>query len=99
MTKKGSIVVKNNDYEEMAYEVIKLFSNMTYLKEQGKSARESLNNFLPEKVDLRYINLYESLMNETSKEFFDSEYKKYINEIKSLKDLLTSLELVKTKRP
>jgi len=98
LTKKGSIVIKDNDYEEMAYETIKLFSNMTYLREQGKSARESLNIFLPEKVDLRYINLYNSLMNGTSKEFFDLEYKKYINETESLKDLLTSLELVKSKR-
>ena len=99
LTKKGSIIVKDNDYEEMAYKAIELFSNMTYLREQGKSARESLNNFLTEKVDLRYINLFESLMNRTSKVFFDSEYKKYINETESLKDLLTSLELVKTKRP
>jgi glycosyltransferase involved in cell wall biosynthesis len=99
LTKKGSIIVKDNDYKEMAYKTIKLFSNMTYLREQGKYARESLNNFLSEKVDLRYINLYESLMNGTSKEFFDSEYKKYINETESLKDLLTSLELAKTKRP
>jgi glycosyltransferase involved in cell wall biosynthesis len=71
LTKKGSIVVKDNDYKEMAYKTIELFSNMTYLREQGKSARESLNNFLTEKVDLRYINLFESLMNGTSKEFFD----------------------------
>jgi glycosyltransferase involved in cell wall biosynthesis len=99
LTKKGSIVVKYNDYEEMAYKTIELFSNMTYLKDQGKSARESLETFLPEKVDLRYINLYESLMNGTNKEFFDSEYKKYINETECLKDLLTSLELAKTKRP
>ena len=99
LSKKGSIVVKDNDYEEMANKTIKLFSNITYLREQGKSARESLNNFLTEKVDLRYINLFESLMNGTSKEFFDSEYKKYINETESLKDLFTSLELVKTKRP
>ena len=99
LTKKGSIIVKDNDYEEMAYKAIELFSNMTYLREQGKSARESLNNFLTEKVDLRYINLFESLMNKTSKVFFDSEYKKYINETESLKDLLTSLELVKAKRP
>ena len=99
LTKKGSIVVKDNDYKGMAYEAIKLFSNMTYLKEQGRSARESLNNFLPEKVDIRYINLYESLMNVTNKEFFDSEYKKYINETESLEDLLTSLELAKAKRP
>jgi len=67
LTKKGSIVVKDNDYEEMAYKVIKLFSNMTYLREQGKTSRESLNNFLSEKMDLRYINLFESLMNGTSK--------------------------------
>ena len=99
LTKKGSIIVKDNDYKEMADKAIKLFSNMTYLREQGKSSRESLNNFLSEKVDLRYINLFESLMNGTSKEFFDSEYKKYINETESLKDLLTSLELAKTKRP
>lgn len=99
LTKKGSIVVKDNDYKEMAYKTIELFSNMTYLREQGKSARESLKNFLQEKVDLRYINLYESLMNGTSKEFFDSEYKKYINETESLKDLQTSLELAKAKRP
>ena len=99
LTKKGSIVVKDNDYEEMAYKAIKLFSNMTYLREQGKSARESLQNFLTEKVDLRYINLFESLMNGTSKELFDLEYKKYINETESLKDLLTSLELAKAKRP
>lgn len=99
LTKKGSIVVKDNDYKEMAYKAIKLFSNKTYLREQGRSARESLANFLPEKVDLRYINLYESLMNGTSKKFFDLEYKKYINEKESLKDLLTSLELAKTKRP
>ena len=69
--------MKDNDYEEMAYKAIKLFSNITYLREQGKAARESLNNFLLEKVDLRYINLFESLMNGTSKQFFDSEYKKY----------------------
>ena len=99
LTKKGSIVVKNNDYEEMAYEAIKLFSNITYLREQGRSARESLNDFLSEKVDLRYINLYESLLNGTGKEFFDSEYKKYINETESLKDLLASLEFAKEKRP
>jgi glycosyltransferase involved in cell wall biosynthesis len=99
LAKKGSIVVKDNDYEEMAHKTIELFSNMTYLREQGKSARESLNNFLTEKVDLRYINLFECLMNRTSKEFFDSEYRKYINETESLEDLLTSLELVKTKRP
>ena len=99
LTKKGSIVVKDGDYKEMAYQAIKLFSNMTYLKEQGRSARESLINFLPEKVDLRYINLFESLMNGTSKEFFDSEYKKYINEKESLKYLVTSLELAKAKRP
>jgi len=54
LTKKGSIVVKDNDYEEMAYKVI-------------KTSRESLNNFLSEKMDLRYINLFESLMNGTSK--------------------------------
>jgi glycosyltransferase involved in cell wall biosynthesis len=99
LTKEGSIVVKDNDYKEMAYKAIELFSNITYLREQGKSARESLNNFLSEKVDLRYINLYESLMNGTSKEYFDSEYKKYINETECLKDLLTSLEIVKAKRP
>jgi hypothetical protein len=99
LTKKGSIVVKDNDYEGMAYKTIELFSNMTYLREQGKFARESLKNFLSEKVDLRYINLYESLMNGTSKEYFDSEYKKYINETECLKDLLTSLEIVKAKRP
>jgi len=99
LTKKGSIVVKDNDYEGMAYEAIKLFSNLTYLREQGKSARESLNDYLAEKVDIRYINLFESLMNGTSKEFIDSEYKKYINETESLNDLLTSLELAKTKRP
>ena len=99
LAKEGSIIVKDNDYEEMAYQAIKLFSNMTYLREQGKSARESLNNFLPEKVDKRYINLYESLMNGTSEQFFDSEYKKYINETESLKELLSSLELAKTKRP
>lgn len=63
LTKKGSIVVKNNNYEELADEAIKLFSNMTYLREQGKAARESLADFLTEKVGLRYINLYESLMN------------------------------------
>ena len=91
--------MKYNDYEELAYESIKLFSNMTYLREQGKAARESLNNFLSEKVDLRYINLFESLMNGTSKKFFDLEYKKYINEAENLKDLLTSIELVKIKRP
>ena len=68
LTKKGFIFVKDNDYEEMAYKAIELFSNMTCLREQGKSARESLNIFLPEKVDLRYKNLYESLMNGTSKE-------------------------------
>ena len=84
--------MKDNDYEDIAYEAIKLFSNMTYLREQGRSARESLNNFLPEKIDLRYISLFKSLMNGTSKEFFDSEYKKYINETESLKDLLASLE-------
>ena len=83
LTKKGSIVVKDNDYKDIAYNAIKLFSNITYLREQGKSARESLNNFLPEKVDLRYINLFESLMNGTSKEFFDLEYKKYINDRKN----------------
>ena len=99
LTKKGSIVVKYDDYEGMAYEAIKLFSNMTYLKEQGKAARESLKDFLSEKIDLRYINLYESLMNGTSKEFMDHEYKKYINETENLKDLLTSLEVVKSKRP
>ena len=99
LTKKGSIVVKDNDYKEMAYKTIKLFSNITYLREQGESARESLNNFLPEKINLRYINLYESLMNGTSEQFFDSEYKKYINETESLKELLSSLELAKTKRP
>lgn len=99
LAKKGSIVVKDDDYKDMAYKTIELFSNMTYLREQGKSARESLNNFLTKKVDLRYINLFESLMNGTSKEFFDSEYKKYINETESLKDLLNSLELAKTKRP
>jgi len=99
LTKKGSIVVKDNDYEGLAYKTIELFSNMTYLREQGKSARESLNDFLPEKIDLRYINLYESLMNGTSKEFFDSEYKQNINETENLKDLLISLELAKTKRP
>ena len=99
LAKKGSIVVKDNDYEEMAHKTIELFSNKTYLREQGKSARESLNNFITEKVDLRYINLFECLMNGTSKEFFDSEYRKYINETESLEDLLTSLELVKTKRP
>ena len=54
---------------------------------------------MPEKIDLRYINLYETLINGTSKEFFDSEYKKYINETENIKDLLTSLEIVKTKRP
>lgn len=59
--------MKDNDYEEMGYKVIKLFSNMTYLREQGKTSRESLNNFLSEKMDLRYINLFESLMNGTSK--------------------------------
>jgi len=68
---------------------------MAYLKEQGKSIRENLINFLPEKVNLRYINLFESLMNRTSEEFFDSEYKKYINETESLKELLASLELAK----
>jgi len=99
LTKKGSIFVKDNDYKEMAYKTIKLFSNITYLREQGESARESLNNFLPEKINLRYINLYESLMNGTSEQFFDSEYKKYINETESLKELLSSLELAKTKRP
>ena len=99
LAKRGSIVVKDNDYKEMAYKAIELFSNITYLREQGKSARESLENFLTEKVDLRYINLFESLMNGTSKEFFDSEYKRYINETESLNDLLTSLELVKKKRP
>jgi uncharacterized membrane protein YgaE (UPF0421/DUF939 family) len=99
LAKRGSIVVKDNDYKEMAYKAIELFSNITYLREQGKSARESLENFLTEKVDLRYINLFECLMNRTSKEFFDSEYRKYINETESLEDLLTSLELVKTKRP
>jgi hypothetical protein len=67
LTKKGSFVVKDNDYEGLSYKTIELFSNMTYLREQGKSTRESLSNFLPEKVDLRYINLYESLMNGTSK--------------------------------
>ena len=45
------------------------------------------------------INLYETLINGTSKEFFDSEYKKYINETESLKELLSSLELAKAKRP
>ena len=99
LAKKGSIVVKNNDYEGMAYETIKLFSNMTYLKEQGKAARESLKDFLSEKTDLRYINLYESLMNGTVREFLDSEYKKYINETDNLKDLVDSLELAKKKRP
>ena len=95
LTKKGSIVVKNNNYKELADEAIKLFSNMTYLKEQGKAARESLADFLTEKVDLRYINLYESLMNGTSKEFINEEYKKYINETENLKELHNSLELVK----
>ena len=99
LSKKGSIVVKYDDYEGMAYEAIKLFSNMTYLKEQGKAARESLKDFLSEKIDSRYINLYESLMNGTSKDFLDSEYKNYIKESENLKDLLTSLEIVKTKRP
>jgi glycosyltransferase involved in cell wall biosynthesis len=99
LTKKGSIIVKDNDYEEIANKTIALFSNKTYLREQGKSARQSLNNFLSEKVDLRYINLYESLMNGTSKEYFDSEYNNYINETESLKDLLNSLELAKEKRP
>ena len=60
MTKKGPIVVKDNDYEEIVYKTIELFCNMTYLRKQDKYARESLNNFLPEKFDLRYINLYES---------------------------------------
>ena len=96
LTKKGSIVVKNNNYEELADEAIKLFSNMTYLREQGKAARESLADFLTEKVGLRYINLYESLMNGTSEEFINEEYKKYINETENLKDLHNSLELVKT---
>ena len=96
LAKKGSIVVKYNDYEEMANEAIKLFSNRTYLMEQGKAARESLVDFLKEKIDLRYINLYESLMNGTSKKFLDDEYKKYINETENLKDLLNSLELAKT---
>ena len=98
LTKKGSIVVKHDDYEAMAYEAIKLFSNKTYLKEQGRAARESLKDFLSEKNDLRYINLYESLMNGTIKDFLDSEYKKYINETENLKDLLNSLEIIKTRR-
>ena len=55
LTKKGSIIVKDDDYEEMAYKTIQLFSNMTYLREQGKSARESLNDFLE-------INLYELII-------------------------------------
>ena len=99
LTKKGSIVVKYDDFEGMAYETIKLFSNITYLKEQGKAARESLKEFLSEKIDLRYINLYESLINGTNKEYLDSEYKKYINETENLKDLLNSIEIVKRKRP
>ena len=99
LSKKGSIVVKDNDYKQIAYETIKLFSNKTYLREQGKAARESLNDFLTEKVNLRYINLFESLMNGSSEQFFDSEYKKYINEADSLKDILNSLELVKAKKP
>ena len=57
LAKKGSIIVKDNDYVQMANEAIKLFSNITYLKEQGKAARESLDDFLTEKVELRYINL------------------------------------------
>ena len=96
LTKKGSIVVKDNDYEEMANEAIKLFSNVTYLREQGKIARESLDDFLAEKVNLRYINLFESLMNGTSKNFIKQEYEKYINEKENLKYLLNSLELAKT---
>lgn len=96
LTKKGSIVVKNNDYEEMANEAIKLFSNVTYLREQGKIARESLDDFLTDKVELRYISLFESLMNGTSKELIKADYKKYINEKESLKYLLNSLELAKT---
>ena len=97
LAKKGSIVVNNDDYEGIAYETIKLFSNMTYLKEQGNAARESLKDFLSEKIDLRYINLYESLMNGTIREFLDSEYKKYINKTDSLKNLVNSLELAKKK--
>ena len=76
LTKKGSIVVKDNDYEKMAYKAIKLFFNMIYLRKQGRSERESLNNFLPQKIGLRYVNLLESLMNGTSNEYFDSEYTK-----------------------
>ena len=95
LTKKGTIIVKDNDYVEMANEAIKLFSNNTYLKEQGKAARDSLVDFLTEKVELRYIDLYESLMNGTSKKFLDEEYKKYINETESLIDLKNSLELAK----
>jgi glycosyltransferase involved in cell wall biosynthesis len=95
LAKKGSIIVKDNDYKEMANYAIKLFSNKTYLKEQGKAARESLDDFLTEKVELRYINLYESLMNGTSKIFLDKEYIKYINETESLKELKNSLEFAK----
>ena len=76
LTKKGSIVVKDNDYEKMSYKAIKLFFNMIYLRKQGRSERESLNNFLPQKIGLRYVNLLESLMNGTSNEYFDSEYTK-----------------------
>ena len=50
LTKKGSIIVKDNDYEEIAYNTIKLFSNMTYLRKQGKYARESLNDFYHKKL-------------------------------------------------
>jgi poly(glycerol-phosphate) alpha-glucosyltransferase len=50
LTKKGSIVVRDNDYKEMAYKTIKLFSNMNFLREQGKSARESLKNFYQKKL-------------------------------------------------
>ena len=62
LTKKGSIVVKDNDYKQMAYEAIKLFSNITYLREQGKAARESCDRNIDKGIAATITTTFKELL-------------------------------------
>ena len=62
VTKKGTINVGKNDLDGMARETIKLLQNKEYREEQGRLARESLNDFKTEDTINKWDKLIRAVM-------------------------------------
>ena len=97
LTKNGTVNIDNEEPKEIANACIKLLKNQTYLAEQGKIARDSLEQYNYEYLNERYYSVMVNLINNSFINYAEKEYRK-INISEADEILKEEFELLKKRK-